>query len=97
MPRRNISLTTHFDHFVEANIKSGRYGTASEVVGDALRLLEQKAKEDALRLERLRTAAEAGFAAIDRGEFTEMGSEEVGGIVAAIGRRAADRVRGRTE
>ena len=35
-----VSLTEHLCHFVEGQVGSGRYRTASEVVREALRLLE---------------------------------------------------------
>ena len=38
---RNVSLPAHQDKFVEALVASGRYRTASEVVRDGLRLLEE--------------------------------------------------------
>ena len=43
MPTRNINLTDHFDRFIEAEVGAGRFGNASEVVRDGLRLLEQRA------------------------------------------------------
>jgi antitoxin ParD1/3/4 len=39
---RNIALTHHFDRFVQAKVSSGRYQSVSEVVRDALRLLEER-------------------------------------------------------
>jgi len=93
MPTRNISLTEHFDRFVETSVKSGRYLNASEVVRDGLRLLEEKTRHEALKLKGLREAAAAGFEAIDRGEFAEVPADEIGATVRAIGRRAGDRVR----
>jgi putative addiction module CopG family antidote len=43
MSTRNINLTDHLDRFVERQVTSGRYGNASEIVRDALRLLEERA------------------------------------------------------
>ena len=39
---RNIALTPHFDQFVQSRVESGRYQSASEVVRDGLRLLEER-------------------------------------------------------
>ena len=91
MPTRNVSLTDHFDKFVERSVKSGQYLNASEVVREGLRLLEQKAQENKLKLERLREATTAGFEAIDRGRFREIRPDKIGRTVAEIGRRAAER------
>jgi antitoxin ParD1/3/4 len=37
----NVSVTEHLTSFVRAQVASGRFGTASEVVRAALRLLER--------------------------------------------------------
>ena len=36
----SVSLTAHLCHFVDEQVASGRYRTASEVIREALRLLE---------------------------------------------------------
>lgn len=46
----SITLGDHFDGFVTNQIQSGRYGSASEVIRSALRLLEnQETKLQTLR------------------------------------------------
>jgi antitoxin ParD1/3/4 len=37
----HVSLTTELEKFVSAKVESGRYNSASEVVREALRLLEE--------------------------------------------------------
>ena len=39
-PRVSITLGDHFDGFITGQVKSGRFGSASEVIKAALRLLE---------------------------------------------------------
>ena len=68
MPTRNINLTEHFDHFVERQVSSGRYSNASEIVREALRLLEEQEQERAAKLQMLRQAAKQGFVEIDQGK-----------------------------
>lgn len=68
MPTRNINLTEHFDRFVERQVSSGRYSNASEIVREALRLLEEQEQEREAKLQVLRQAAEQGFAEIDQGQ-----------------------------
>ena len=68
MPTRNINLTEHFDRFVEHQVSSGRYSNASEIVRDALRLLEEQEQEREAKLRALRQAAKQGFDEIDRGK-----------------------------
>src|SRR4051812_12520432 len=68
MPTRNINLTEHFDRFVEHQVSSGRYSNASEIVRDALRLLEEQEHEREAKLKALRQAAKQGFDEIDQGQ-----------------------------
>ena len=68
MPTRNINLTDQLDRFVERQVSSGRYSNASEIVRDALRLLEEKDQEREAKLRALRRAAREGFDQIDQGE-----------------------------
>ena len=72
MPTRNINLTAEQDAFVEQVVKAGEYQNASEAVRDALRALQQRRREDALKLRALRLHIKAGVDALDRGEFVEV-------------------------
>ena len=50
MATTSLSLGEHWEVFIKNQISSGRYGSASEVVRDALRSMEeQKSKLEALR------------------------------------------------
>lgn len=44
----------HFEDFIKSQIKQGRYASASEVIRDALRLLEEREQLHVLKLESLR-------------------------------------------
>ena len=46
----NVSLTPELEEFVSAKVEAGRYSSASEVVREALRLLEE---HDLIRATRL--------------------------------------------
>lgn len=49
MATTSLSLSEHWEAFIRNEISSGRYGSASEVVRDALRAMEErKIKLDAL-------------------------------------------------
>ena len=54
MPTRNVNLTRHFDDFITERIASGESSNASEVVREALRLLEERHLEQAAKLAWLR-------------------------------------------
>jgi len=46
----SVSLGDHFASFIEARVREGRYGSASDVVRAGLRMLEEhEARVDALR------------------------------------------------
>ena len=91
MPTRNINLTDHLDALIEGGIASGKYKNASEVVREGLRLLELRQAEDALRLERLRDAVRAGEEALERGEFEDVGLDDLGSYLAGLGTTARRR------
>ncbi len=92
MPTRNISLTAEHDAFVDQVVKSGEYQNASEAIRDALRALKQKRKEDELRLKLLRAELRAGLEALERGDFIEIGGEELqdyfAGLIPSPGKRS---------
>jgi antitoxin ParD1/3/4 len=78
MPTRNINLTDHLDKVVEKSIASGQYGNASEVVRDALRLLEAREKAERKKLRELKKAIQEGIESLRRGEVTRIhGPEEL--------------------
>ena len=56
---------------LELEVQSGRYGSASEVVREALRLLEQRDEAIALRKAEIRQKIDEGWAAARRGEFAD--------------------------
>ncbi len=90
MPTRNINLTEHLDRFVEAGVTSGRYGNASEIVREGLRLLEQREQEEKAKLEWLRNAAKEGFDQIDRGEGIKFRTtEDLDDYIDQLGKEAS--------
>jgi antitoxin ParD1/3/4 len=60
----NVSLTDELHEFVKAKVECGRYTSASEVVREALRIMEQT---DEARLAFLRRAWAEGEASGDAG------------------------------
>ncbi len=49
-------MTAHVEELIQEKVASGRYGNASEVVREALRLLEERDQEREIRLQALRLA-----------------------------------------
>ena len=72
MPTRNVSLTPEQDAFIDEILKDGEYQNASEAVRDAIRALQQRRAEDALKLDSLRLSIKAGVAALERGDYTDV-------------------------
>jgi len=93
MPTRNISLTAEQDAFVESVVTAGEYQNASEAVRDALRVLQQRRREDALKLKALRAQIKAGVAALDRGDFVEVDDAELDGFLDGLATPSGKRAR----
>jgi antitoxin ParD1/3/4 len=77
MPTRNISLTPEQDAFIDEMLRAGEYGNASEALRDAIRALQQRRTEEALRLDRLRLSIKQGIAALDRGDYSDVDDAEL--------------------
>ncbi len=84
----NVSLTPELERLVDEKVKSGLYQTASEVVREALRLLNTRDEQ----LERLRTSVQAGFEQIDRGKATEYRASDSRKLAADIKTRGRRRL-----
>jgi antitoxin ParD1/3/4 len=67
----NISLTPELGAFLQTRVKSGRYQTTSEVVREALRLLQHQEKEREEGLKQLRAKLQRGAAEANRGELLD--------------------------
>ena len=70
----NISLNPHFEALVKNKVESGLYNSVSEVMREALRLLEERDQLRDLRLEELRREIQKG---INRGEATPLNIEDI--------------------
>ena len=64
----NVSLTPQLENYVKERVQEGRYGSASEVVRDGLRLLMDREQERTERLAALRQEVQRGADEIGRGE-----------------------------
>ncbi|MGD0958285.1 MAG: type II toxin-antitoxin system ParD family antitoxin [Methylomonas sp.] len=64
---QTVSLGEHWNDLIESLLKSGRYASVSEIIRDALRLLEER--ESNSKLQALRTALIEGEQSGDAGEL----------------------------
>jgi antitoxin ParD1/3/4 len=69
----NVSLTPELDNFVAGKVESGRYNSASEVVREALRLLEEHDQARNAQLAAFNHEIGARLASLDRGEYVNPG------------------------
>ena len=69
----NVSLTTELDKFVAGKVESGRYNSASEVVREALRLLEEHDRARGTQIAAFNRELGARLKSLDRGERVEAG------------------------
>lgn len=73
----NISLTKELEILVSDKVKSGRYHSASEVIREGLRLLEEQDMKKQAQIEWLRKEAQIGIDEIERGEYTTYRREDL--------------------
>jgi antitoxin ParD1/3/4 len=86
MPTMNVSLSAEMVAFVEGEVASGEYGTASEVVRDGLRRLihEKAAREEKAAI--LRREVGRGLEQARAGRLSRRSVADIG---AAVRKRAA--------
>lgn len=65
----NVSLTEELAKFVQEKVAAGRYGSSSEVVREALRLLEKVERQETEKLTALRAGWQDGIDSGDAGEL----------------------------
>ncbi len=87
----NISLTPELEQLVKDKVNSGRYHSVSEVMGEALRLLDERDRIREQRLAELKAKIQVGIEALDRGEVVD--GEEVFAEIEEDIRRAEAQMR----
>jgi antitoxin ParD1/3/4 len=73
----NVSLTPQLEAFVQEKVASGLYTSVSEVIREALRLLEEQDRVKATKLEMLRKELQKGIDELDRGEGIPLDMEAI--------------------
>lgn len=72
----NVSLTPELEKLVNDKVKSGRYNSASEVVREGLRLLQDQDELKRIRLDELRREIMLGVEQIRNGESFVLRTEQ---------------------
>ena len=89
----SYSIGKHFEELIDNLVESGRYATASEVMREGLRLVEEREERRKAKLEALRAEIQKGF---DSGPMEEVDLHEWMDDIKARGRqRLAERKRGK--
>ncbi len=65
----NINIAPEFESFVNAKLESGTYCSASELVGDALRLLAERDEFHSMRIKKLNQEIQIGLDQAENGEI----------------------------
>ena len=82
----SYSIGKHFEAFIERLIASGRYSTASEIIRDGLRMIEEREQRREDKLEWLRAEIQKG---LDSGPAEEVDIKE---WIADVKRRGRERL-----
>ena len=88
----NVSLTPKLEELVSKRVASGLYNSASEVVREALRLLEERDRLREMRLEELRREIAVGLEQLDRGEYAEYDEKSLAELFERIGTEGRKRL-----
>ena len=64
----NVSLTPQLEEYIKQKVAKGMYNSVSEVVREALRLLEERDALQAMKLEALRKDIHQGLESLDNGQ-----------------------------
>lgn len=67
----NVSLTPELETLVDQKVKSGMYNSASEVVREGLRLLQQRDEMREAKLNALRAEIQKGIDDLEAGRFRD--------------------------
>jgi antitoxin ParD1/3/4 len=66
----DVTLTPELERIVQDQVASGKYATATDVIGDGLRLRAEKDRLTQARVEDLRREIAVGIEQLARGEYT---------------------------
>jgi len=92
----NVSLTPELEAFVHDKVASGRYTSASEVVRESLRLLEEREWIRQRRVDELRVEIQKGIDDVEAGRVIELNNDdELKEFFEDIKRRGRERLNAR--
>jgi len=86
----NVSLTPELEKWVQDKVKSGLYGSSSEVVRDALRILHQFEQERVRKLSSLQSEIQMGLEQLKAGRSKKLDDS----LIESIKKRGRERLNG---
>lgn len=86
----NVSLTPELEKWVQNKVQSGLYGSSSEVVRDALRILHQFEEERVRKLSSLKSEIQIGLEQLRAGRSKKMDDS----LIESIKKRGRERLNG---
>lgn len=84
MATRSVLLNPHLEQVVNDLVVSGRYQSASEVLREGLRLLEQREAEESAKAVDLRKTISTGLTSLEEGDLTQVGAENLERFTASL-------------
>jgi len=84
MATRSVLLNPHLEQVVNDLVVSGRYQSASEVLREGLRLLEQREAEESAKADDLRKTISTGLTSLEEGDLTQVGAEDLERFMASL-------------
>ena len=88
----NVSLTPTLEELVQQKVATGLYNSASEVIREALRLLEERDEMRKIRLGALRKEVSVGLSQFERGEVSEYDDQSLNTLAADVKARGRKRL-----
>ena len=86
----NVSLTPELEKWVQDKVQSGLYGSSSEVVRDALRILHQFEQERVRKLSSLQSEIQIGLEQLKTGKSKKLDDS----LIESIKKRGRERLNG---
>ncbi|MEQ3692059.1 MAG: type II toxin-antitoxin system ParD family antitoxin [Thalassolituus sp.] len=73
----NVSLTPQLEDYVKQKVAAGMYNSVSEVMREALRLLEERDAIKEMKLAALRRDLQEGIDELDQGKGTPLDMDDI--------------------
>lgn len=73
----NVSLTPQLESYIKQKVASGMYNSVSEVVREAIRLLEERDRLQTMKLEAMKVDIQQGLDSLERGQGKPLDMEQI--------------------